>query len=79
MTDADTITVAACPFCGHDDPEIDELSPGVCAVRCIECGCIGPHDLDNEQSPEDAVASWNRPGRTQIASDAPKWAQDMLS
>lgn len=79
MTDADQITVSACPFCGHDDPEIDEVSLGVCAVRCLECGCIGPHDLDTPQSAEASIAAWNRQGRTQVAADAPKWAQDMLS
>lgn len=76
---APEIHVAACPFCGHDDPEIDELSPGVCAVRCLECGCIGPHDLDMPQDAEASIAAWNRQGRTQIGPEGPTWAQDMLS
>ena len=55
-------TVLNCPFCGDDDPEIDEVSPGVCVVRCIECGCLGPHDLDTDGTPEQAVEAWNRRG-----------------
>lgn len=37
-----SITVNDCPFCGHADVEIDEVSTYEFAVECPECRCIGP-------------------------------------
>ncbi len=37
-----TITILPCPFCGHDDVEIEEVSISEFAVCCPECSCIGP-------------------------------------
>ena len=35
-------TINLCPFCGHDDVEIDEVGVTEYAVTCPECRCIGP-------------------------------------
>ena len=35
-------TIHTCPFCGHEDVEIDEVDLGRFAVTCPECECIGP-------------------------------------
>lgn len=45
-----------CPFCSHDDVEIDEIGPKVYAVTCPECECIGPA---SRCTPEDAITRWN--------------------
>ena len=37
-----TITILPCPFCGHDDVEIEEVSLSEFAVCCPECSRIGP-------------------------------------
>jgi len=37
-----SLTVNPCPFCGHDDVEIDEVSIAEYAVDCPECSAIGP-------------------------------------
>jgi len=37
-----SLTVNPCPFCGHDDVEIDEVSIAEYAVDCPECRAIGP-------------------------------------
>ena len=58
MTD---ITVFPCPFCGHDDVEIDEIAPKTYAVDCPACGCIGP---TSTCTPEDAIAAWNKRATT---------------
>ncbi len=50
------MTVNPCPFCGHDDVEIDEVSPGRFAVTCPECEAIGP---TSEVSVQGAVMHWN--------------------
>ncbi len=58
-------TAIACPFCGDDDPAIDEVEIGVHAVVCNSCGRIGPIERYNEgtsQSAEKAIESWNRRG-----------------
>ena len=36
------IMIKPCPFCGHDDVEIDEVSTSEFAVTCPECRVIGP-------------------------------------
>ena len=36
------ITIHPCPFCGHDDVEIEEVSISEFAVCCPECRAIGP-------------------------------------
>ena len=48
-------TINHCPFCGHDDVEIDEIDLGRFAVGCPECECIGPI------FPQvmDAIRAWN--------------------
>lgn len=58
MTDA---AIAPCPFpaCRDADPAIDEVAPGVHALVCQGCGCIGPHDPNVKQTAEEAVRRWN--------------------
>ena len=34
--------VLRCPFCSHEDVEIDEVGVGEFAVDCPECRAIGP-------------------------------------
>jgi hypothetical protein len=51
------IEIHACPFCDHDDVEVDEVSPGRYAICCPECGCVGPVCDDVSA----AVEAWNRP------------------
>jgi len=53
MTD---ITILPCPFCRHDDVEIDEIDTDQIAIVCPECGAIGPDGLDTLA----AVTLWNR-------------------
>ncbi len=48
-------TIHACPFCGHDDVEIDEVGVTEYAVTCPECRCIGPITGDIMG----AIAAWN--------------------
>ena len=49
-------TIRPCPFCGHDDVEIDETGPHEFAVTCPECQTIGPrHDYE----PMGAINLWN--------------------
>ena len=52
------IQIKPCPFCGHDDVEIDEIELGIVAICCPECQTIGPHQ-DGEQDTETAIAKWN--------------------
>ena len=49
------IIVKPCPFCGHDDVEIDEVDINEFAVMCPECRSMGPisHPV------MDAIAKWN--------------------
>ena len=44
-----------CPFCGHDDIEINEVEPGSYAIDCPECRCIGPIKPDTME----AISYWN--------------------
>ena len=44
-----------CPFCGDDDPQIDEVDTGVFAVVCQTCLCVGPV---SDVSPHDAAELW---------------------
>lgn len=46
-----------CPFCGHDDIEINEIEPGRFAIDCPECECIGPFN----DSVKGAIEAWNMP------------------
>jgi len=52
-------SIDPCPFCGHDDVEVDEIEMGIIAICCPECMCIGPHQ-DGTQSVEMAIEKWNR-------------------
>ena len=52
-------TINPCPFCGHDDVEVDEIELGIIAICCPECLTIGPHQ-DGMQSVELAIEKWNR-------------------
>ena len=49
-------TIYRCPFCGHEDVEIDEIDMGVFSVICPECETIGPA---SRVSVEDAILKWN--------------------
>ena len=48
-------TKPACPFCGEPEATIDEVSPGVFACICDDCGAIGPQS----NLPDAAVMLWN--------------------
>lgn len=50
------IQINACPFCGHDDVEIGEVSPSEFAVDCPDCRCIGPISGDIKG----AIDAWNK-------------------
>ena len=50
--------IKACPFCGHDDVEIDEIAMGIVAICCPECMAIGPH-ADGSHTVEQAIEKWN--------------------
>ena len=51
-----SIAVKPCPFCGEDDPFIDEIEPGRFALVCPDCGTIGPA---SEVSQQGAILAWN--------------------
>ncbi len=63
------MTILPCPFCWAlgADLELSEISPGVWAVVCRECGAQGPSNhLDDEEkltwpnaTEERAVMEWN--------------------
>jgi len=48
-------TINPCPFCNHDDVELDEVRPGEYAVDCPECECIGPIQSEIME----AIKFWN--------------------
>lgn len=50
------ITVNPCPFCGHDDVQMDEVDLECYAVVCPECEAMGPI---NRESIEAAIEQWN--------------------
>ena len=54
-----TTTIRNCPFCDHDDVEINEIEPGRYAIDCPECECIGPFADDVDT----AIRLWNSPLR----------------
>ena len=56
---AEKPSIDPCPFCGHDDVEVDEIEIGIIAICCPECLAIGPHQ-DGAQSVELAIEKWNR-------------------
>ena len=56
---AEKPSINPCPFCGHDDVEVDEIEIGIIAICCPECLTIGPHQ-DGAQSVELAIEKWNR-------------------
>lgn len=58
--------VMPCPFCGHDDVELDEVDVGCFAVCCPECEAIGPV---SRESIEAAIALWNAPHDKSLKMD----------
>lgn len=60
------ITIKPCPFCGHDDVEIDEIDLGIIAICCPECRTIGPHQ-DGSQTVEQAIDKWNKAAARELA------------
>jgi hypothetical protein len=56
-----SITIKDCPFCGHDDVEIDETGPSEFSVTCPECRCIGPITGDVIS----AITTWNKAAHQQ--------------
>jgi hypothetical protein len=53
-----SLTVNPCPFCGNDDVQFCEVEPGLIAVDCPECQCIGPF----AETSDEAAQMWNKPG-----------------
>lgn len=49
-------TMSRCPFCGIENPHLEETDVRSWAVVCGSCGTIGPVGRDEVQ----AVARWNR-------------------
>ena len=62
-------TILPCPFCGHDDVQIDECSIGEYAVDCPECRCIGPIC----GSIMECITEWNR------ATRGPDFSPDLIA
>lgn len=58
-----SITINSCPFCGHEDVEIDEVTVGEFAICCPECRAIGPNCGDVMS----AIADWNKAPRKETA------------
>ena len=53
-----------CPFCGFDDPQIEEVElSNTYAVLCPECEAMGPF---SRVSPQDAVLAWNTRQRQEV-------------
>jgi uncharacterized Zn finger protein len=48
-----------CPFCAGDnfDAAVVQDEPRVLAVRCAECGAVGPHS--HSPKPQHAIGAWN--------------------
>lgn len=51
-----SLTILPCPFCGHDDVEIDEVGISEFAVDCPECRAIGPIC----GTVMEAISDWNK-------------------
>lgn len=47
--------IASCPFCGDDDPAIDEIRPQWWAIVCNGCEAIGPAHV----TAEGAIRLWD--------------------
>lgn len=64
-----------CPFCGHDDVEIDEVRVGEFSVDCPECECIGPI------KPEvmEAIKAWNGATQTIVNRALLAASKDLIS
>jgi hypothetical protein len=58
MNATQPITILPCPFCAYADVEFDEVSPGVVAITCPDCGAIGPHFKEGSTTPQ-AIFGWN--------------------
>ena len=53
------IPLKPCPFCGHDDPELDGQGEWTMLyVRCPKCKACGP--FERTDSEREAIAAWNR-------------------
>lgn len=68
--------ISNCPFCGHEDVELDEIEPGRYAVTCPECECIGPFSelgLEHAAAVESAIYKFNR--RFARADQKIEWMQ----
>ena len=50
-----------CPWCRatYETHALDEVQPGTFAVWCGNCGAMGPHDLERQQSVAEAIDRWN--------------------
>jgi Lar family restriction alleviation protein len=58
---ASTPPLCRCPFCGVENPHLEETDVRSWAVVCGSCGTIGPVGNDEVQ----AIARWNwRPALT---------------
>lgn len=58
-----------CPFCAHGELGVIVVveEPRILAVRCPECGAIGPESLSDD--PAHAIAAWNqRLGRLAVVA-----------
>lgn len=74
-----TITINNCPFCGHEEVEIDETGPAEFSVCCPECRAIGPICSDIMS----AISAWNQAEKTAdafatLAVDVLKRAEDFI-
>lgn len=54
-----SVTINDCPFCGHADVEIGEVSTYEFAVECPVCRCIGPIC----GSVMESITEWNKAPR----------------
>lgn len=60
------IEVKSCPFCAHDDVQIDEVDMGCFAVICPECECMGPVSRESLAA---AIALWNKAHERNLSMD----------